>query len=292
MRRTQRMVALTTALAAVTAPLLAIASPAAAQPAKTTATQSVQNLPLDWLTLDALTGTQLTQRVKQLLGKGYVPEALSVSNAANPQYTSVWIKDTTRKVNVLQGLSGTNLQKTISDQVKAGFQPAMITGTGVGAEAVFAAVFEKTTAQVKSQLSMTAEAFAKVNAEFSAAGYAISSLDVYGTVERPLYAAVWVAGAASGSVQVTLGQTVQQRGQELLAKAKQGLRPVVMAVEPGKLYATVWSKGSATGLKEHLNLSRLTYTLQATKMKALGYQPTILDTEGGVFASIWAKASS
>ncbi|WP_327586736.1 hypothetical protein OHA25_06820 [Nonomuraea sp. NBC_00507] len=292
MRRTQRMVALTTALAAVTAPLLAIASPAAAEPAKTTASQSVQNLPLDLISLDALTGTQLTQRVKQLLGKGYVPEALSVSNAANPQYTSVWIKDTTRKVNVLQGLSATNLQKTISDQVKAGLQPAMITGTGVGAEAVFAAVFEKTTAQVKSQLSLTAEAFAKVSAEMSASGYAISSLDVYGTAERPLYAAVWVAGAATGSVQVTLGQTVEQRGQELLAKAKQGLQPVAMAVEPGKLYTTVWSKGNATGLKEYLNLSRLTYKLQATKMEVLGYVPTSLDTEGGVFASIWAKASS
>jgi hypothetical protein len=286
------MVALTTALAAVTAPLLAIASPAAAEPAKTTAAQSVQNLPLDFLSLDALTGTQLAQRVKQLLGKGYVPEALSVTNAANPQYTSVWIKDTTRKVNVLQGLSATNLQKTVSDQVKAGFQPAMITGTGVGAEAVFAAVFEKTTAQAKSQLNLTKEAFAKVNAELSASGYAIASLDVYGTVERPLYAAVWVAGAATGSVQVTLGQTVEQRGQELLAKAKQGLQPVAMAVEPGKLYATVWGKASETGLKEYLSLSRLTYTLQATKMKALGYQPTILDTEGGVFASVWAKAKS
>ncbi|TMR25646.1 hypothetical protein ETD86_00525 [Nonomuraea turkmeniaca] len=289
MRRTQRMVALTTVLAAATAPLLAIASPAAAAPAKAT-TQTAQNLPLDWLTLDALSGSQLLQRVKGLLSKGYVPSALSVSNAANPQYTSVWIKDTTRKVNVLQGLSTTNLQKTISDQLKAGFQPAMITGTGTGANAVFGAVFEKTTEQVKSQLGLTKETFAKVNAEFAAAGYSVASLDVYGTVERPLYAAVWVAGAATGTVQVTLGQTVEQRGQELLAKAKQGLRPVLMAVEPGKLYTTVWSKGSATGLKEYLNLSRLTYTLKATQMKALGYKPTILDTEGGVFAAIWSKS--
>ena len=53
--------------------------------------------------------------------------------------------------------------------------------------------------------------------------------------EGPLYAAVWVAGGATGVVQVTLGQTVQERGQELLARTKQGLRPVLMAVEPGKL---------------------------------------------------------
>jgi hypothetical protein len=289
MRSTKRAVALTTALAAATAPLLALASPALAeQPAKTT--QTVQNLPLDWLSLDALSGTQLVQRVKQLLGKGYVPSALSVSNAANPQYTSLWVKDATRKVNVLQGLSATDLPKRIQEQAKAGFQPSLISGTGSGQDAVFAAVFEKTTEQIKSQLAMTKETFAKVNAEFTAAGYGIASLDVYGTVERPLYAAVWVAGAATGTVQVTLGQTVEERGKEFLEKAKQGLRPVLMAVEPGKLYTTVWSKGSSTGLKEYLNLSKLTYTVKSTQLKTLGYKPTILSTEDNVIASIWSKS--
>jgi hypothetical protein len=289
MRSTKRAVALTTALAAATAPLLALASPALAeQPAKTT--QTVQNLPLDWLSLDALSGTQLVQRVKQLLGKGYVPSALSVSNAANPQYTSLWVKDATRKVNVLQGLSATDLSKRIQEQAKAGFQPSLISGTGSGPDAVFAAVFEKTTEQIKSQLAMTKETFAKVNAEFTAAGYGIASLDVYGTVERPLYAAVWVAGAATGTVQVTLGQTVEERGKEFLEKAKQGLRPVLMAVEPGKLYTTVWSKGSSTGLKEYLNLSKLTYTVKSTQLKTLGYKPTILSTEDNVIASIWSKS--
>ncbi|MEV4171803.1 hypothetical protein [Nonomuraea sp. NPDC049709] len=289
MRRSQRMVALTTALAAATAPLLAIASPAVAEPAKTTAIHTTnQNLPLDWLSLDALSGTQLLQKVKQLLGKGYVPAALSVTNAANPQYSSVWVKDTTRKVNVLQGLSATNLQKTVAEQLKAGFRPAMITGTGTGANAVFAVVFEQVKGLAKSELSLTKETFTKVNAELTAAGYSLASLDVYGTVEKPLYAAVWIVGAATGTVQVTLGQTVEQRGQELLAKAKQGLHPVLMAVEPGKLYTTVWSKTGTAG-KEYLSLSRLGYAAKATQMKVLGYRPAILDTEGGVFAAIWRK---
>ncbi|TMR96616.1 hypothetical protein [Nonomuraea basaltis] len=288
MKSTQRIAAFTTAMAVATAPLLALASPASAEPAKTA--QTAQSLPLDWVSLEALSGTQLLQRVKQLLGKGYVPEALSVTNAANPQYTSVWIKDTTRKVSVLQGLSATDLPKTITEQAKAGFQPAMITGTGTGADAVFAAVFEKTTQQIQSKLDLTKETFVKVNAQLTAAGYSVASLDVYGTVEKPLYAAVWVAGAATGTVQVTMGQTVEERGKELLARAKQGLRPVVMAVEPGKLYTTVWSKGSSTGLKEYLNLSKVTYTLKSVQMKALGYRPEILDTEGGLIAAIWTKS--
>ncbi|MGN9837517.1 hypothetical protein ACTMTI_05275 [Nonomuraea sp. H19] len=290
MRSKKRIVALATALAAATAPLLAIASPAVAEPTKTTTTQTAQNLPLDWLSLDALSGTQLLQRAKQLLGKGYVPSALSVTNAANPQYTTVWIKDATSKVNILQGLTGTDLTKRITEQLKAGYQPKLISGTGTGANAVFAAVFEKTTNQVKSQLSMTKETFVKVNAELTAAGLSLASLDVYGTVERPLYAAVWVAGAAGGAVQVTLGQTLEQRGQELVAKTKQGLRPVLMSIEPGKLYTTVWSKGSATGVKEYLDLSKVTYTLQATKLKALGYLPQCLDIEGGTIAAIWSKS--
>jgi hypothetical protein len=255
-----------------------------------TTTQAVQTQALDWLSLDALSGTALLQRVKDLLGKGYVPSALNVTNAANPQYTSLWIKDTTRKVNVLQGLSATDLPARIQEQVKAGFQPKLITGTGTGASAVFGVVFEKTTQLAKSQLSMSKETFAKVNAEFTAAGYSIASLDVYGTVEKPLYAAVWVAGAAAGTLQVTLGQTVEQRGAELLAKTKQGLRPVLMAVGPGKLYTTVWSKGSTTGLKEYLSLSKLTYTVKSAQLKALGYRPQILSAEDGVIASIWSKS--
>ncbi|MEV0386434.1 hypothetical protein [Nonomuraea sp. NPDC050643] len=283
----KRAAALTAAVATATVPLLALASPAMAQqPAKTAA---VQTQVLDWLSLDALSGTALAQRVKELLGKGYVPSALNVTNATNPQYTSLWVKDTVGKVNVLQGLSATDLPKQIDQQVKSGFQPKLITGTGTGPSAVFAAVFEKTTQLAKSQLSMSKETFAKVNAEFTAAGYSIASLDVYGTVEKPLYAAVWVAGAATGAVQVTLGQTVEERGKELLAKTKQGLQPVLMAVEPGKLYTTVWSKGSATGLKEYLNLSKLTYTLKSAEMKALGYSPKILSAEDGVIASVWSK---
>jgi hypothetical protein len=289
MRNAKRVAALTAAVATATAPLLALASPAMAeQSAKHT--QTVQNLPLEWLSLDALSGTKLLQRGKDLLSKGYVPTALNVTNAASPQYTSLWTKDATRKVNVLQGLSATDLPKRIKEQLAAGYQPKLISGTGSGSGAVFGAVFEKTTQLAKSQLSMSKETFAKVNAEFSAAGYSIASLDVYGTVERPLYAAVWVAGGATGAVQVTLGQTVQERGQELLAKTKQGLRPVLMAVEPGKLYTTVWSKGSATGLKEYLSLSKVTYTVKSAQLKTLGYRPQILSAEDGVIASIWSKS--
>ncbi|MEV4581751.1 hypothetical protein AB0K16_51810 [Nonomuraea jabiensis] len=287
--RTPRTVAITAAVAATVAPLLAIATPASAQQSTET-TKSVQSLPvLDWLSLDSLNPTEQLKKVKQLLGTGYVPEALSVTNAANPQYTSVWIKDATRKVSVLQGLSATDLPTRIAEQAKSGFVPTMISGTGSGPGAIFAAVFEKTTEKVQSKLNMTKDVFASVNAQLSAAGFSVASLDVYGTVEKPLYAAVWVAGAATGTVQVTTGQTVEQRGKELLAKTKQGLRPVLMAVEPGKLYTTVWSKGSATGLKEYLNLSKLTYTLKATELKALGYRPEVLDTEGSTIAAIWSK---
>ncbi|WP_433436100.1 hypothetical protein [Nonomuraea sp. CA-141351] len=269
--------------------MLALASPAIAEQTTTTTTQTVQNGPLDWLALPALGATDWLQRVKGLLSTGYVPEVLSVTNAANPQYTSVWVKDTTRKVNVLQGLSATNLQQRIADQLKLGYQPALISGAGSGAGAVFAVVFEKTTEKIQSKLGLTKDAFVTLNTKLAAAGYTLGSLDVYGTVEKPLYAAVWVVGGVAGTVQVTTGQTVEQRGQELLAKAKQGLHPVLMSIEPGKLFTTVWSKGSATGLKEYLNLSRVTYTLKSTEMKALGYKPEVLDTDGDLIAGIWSK---
>ncbi|MFC7586573.1 hypothetical protein ACFQYP_24655 [Nonomuraea antimicrobica] len=229
------------------------------------------------------------QRVKDLLGKGYVPTALNVTNAANPQYTSLWVKDATSKVNVLQGLTATTLPQRIQEQVKAGFQPKLISGTGIGSNAVFAAVFEKTTQLAKSQLAMSKETFTKVNSELRRRlQHLLAGRVRHG--REPLYAAVWAAGGTTGALQVTLGQTVEQRGQELLAKAKQGLRPVLMAVEPGKLYTTVWSKGSTTGLKEYLSLSKLTYTVKSVELKSLGYTPQILSTEDGVIASVWSKS--
>lgn len=285
MRSTSKIAALATALAVAATPLLTVASPANAEQSA----KSVQSLPLEWLSLQGLNATAQLQRVKQLLKAGFVPSALSVTNAANPQYASVWVKDATRNVTVLQGLSAIDLSKRITEQLKAGFQPTLISGTGSGPSAIFAAVFEKTTDKVQSKIDMTKDTFTTVNAQLTTAGLSIASLDVYGTVEKPLYAAVWVAGGATGAVKVSIGQTVEERGKELLAQAKQGLRPVLMAIEPGKLYTTVWSKGSSTGLKEHLKLSRLTYTLKNTELKALGYRPTILDTDGDLFAAIWSK---
>ncbi|GAA1630982.1 hypothetical protein GCM10009733_029770 [Nonomuraea maheshkhaliensis] len=288
MRNAKKVAVLTAAVATATAPLLALATPAmAAQPAATATT--VQAQPLEWLSLDALTGSKLVQRVKDLLGKGYVPTSLNVTNAANPLYTTLWTKDPGRKINVLQGIKGTELTKRIQEQLAAGYQPKLLSGTGTGAGAVFAGVFEKTTQLVKSQVSLTKETFTKVNQELAAAGYSLASLDVYGTVERPLYAAVWIAGAATGTLQVTLGQTVTERGKELLTKTRQGLRPVLMAVEPGNLYTTVWGKGSVSGIKEYLNLSKTTYTIKSAQMKLLGYSPQILSAEDGVIASIWTK---
>ncbi|NJP96790.1 hypothetical protein HCN51_46450, partial [Nonomuraea sp. FMUSA5-5] len=279
--------ALTAAVALAAAPLLGVATPASA--AGTQAVQTQAQV-LDWLSLDALSGSKLVQRVKELLGKGYVPQALNVTDAANPQYTSLWVKDTTRKVSVLQGLSASELPRRIAEQAELGFRPKLVTATGTGASAVFAAVFEKTTQLVRSELALTKETLLKVNAELGAVGYSLASLDVYGTAEKPLYAAVWVAGAATGTLQVTLGQTVEQRGQELLAKAKQGLRPVLMAVGPGKTYSTVWGKGAATGVKEFLSLSKVTYPLKAAQLKTMGYRPQILSAEDGVIASVWSKS--
>ncbi|MEV1247992.1 hypothetical protein ACIBO2_56315 [Nonomuraea sp. NPDC050022] len=288
MRNTPRIVAVTTVLAAATAPLLALSSPAMAeQPAKTV--QSAQSLPLSWLSLQGLTESAHLQRIKQLLGTGYVPSALSVTNAANPEYTSVWVKDATRKVNVLQDLSVTDLPKRITEQQQLGFQPTMITGTGAGTGAIFAAVFEKTTRKLQSKTNLTKEALATVNTQLGAAGYQISSLDVYGTAEKPLYTAVWAAGAVTGTLQVTTGQTVEQRGRELLARAKQGLSPVAMAIEPGKLYTTVWGKANSTGLKEYLQLSSVTYKLKSLEMKGLGYHPIVTNVEDNVYAGIWSK---
>ncbi|TDC11472.1 hypothetical protein E1267_00590 [Nonomuraea longispora] len=288
MRSARRIIAISTALAAATAPLLAVASPAAAAQPATTVQQA---LPLDdVLPIQGLNPLQQLKRVKQLLKSGYVPQALSVTNAANPQYASVWVKDTTRKVNVLQGLSALDLQKRITEQLRLGFVPSIISGTGSGPGAIFAAVFEKkASGKAEAKVDLTKDAFQKLNTQLSGSGLSLASVDVYGTVEKPLYAAVWVAGAATGAVKVSLGQTVEQRGKELLAMAKQGLRPVLMAIEPGQLYTTVWSKGSTTGLKEHLNLNRVTYTVQNTKMKALGYTPVVLDTAGNTFAAIWSK---
>ncbi|MCF6470239.1 hypothetical protein FAF44_17810 [Nonomuraea sp. MG754425] len=288
MRSTKRATVLAASVALAAAPLLGVASPAVAAPA---ATQSVQTQTqvLDWLSLDALSGSKLLTKVKELLGRGYVPTALNVTNAANPQYTSLWVKDTARKVNVLQGLSATDLPQRIAEQVKLGYQPKLITGTGTGPGAVFGVVLERTTQLVKSELALTKETLVKVNAELGAAGFSLASLDVYGTVEKPLYAAVWVAGAAAGTLQVTLGQTVEQRGAELLTKARQGLRPVLMAVGPGKLYTTAWGKGNTTGIKEYLSLSKVTYTLKSAQLKTLGYRPQILSAEDGVIASVWSK---
>ena len=105
MRNAKRVAALTAAVATATAPLLALASPAIAeQSAKPTQPSRTCRWSGSRSTRSAGPSCCSAARPAE---QGLVPTALNVTNAASPQYTSLWTKDATRKVNVLQGLSAT-----------------------------------------------------------------------------------------------------------------------------------------------------------------------------------------
>ncbi|MEV0970898.1 hypothetical protein [Microtetraspora glauca] len=170
-----------------------------------------------------------------------------------------------------------------------GYQPTMVTATGSGSAATFAAIFQKKSGKFVARHGMRANELDTINFELrNNKGYMLSSLNVYGTPSDPRYAAVWVPNPSGISWNYNLSISASGYQSVFDNAVKAGYRPSVIGVGPdGKTYSVVWVKDGIRPWYAFHGMSAAQYQARFDEMTAKGLYPASIDMENGVYAAVF-----
>ncbi|MGJ7030551.1 serine hydrolase [Niabella hirudinis] len=137
---------------------------------------------------------QHQQHFNHLSKQGYRMIALSVyGGAGDPRYAAVWVKRPGPEYVATHGISAAQYQSFFDTWSGKGFVPALITATGSGSNAVFAAVFEKHNYPAWVARHHIDEAtFNNENKQARKNNLRLKSVTVYGSGSGRRYAGVWI----------------------------------------------------------------------------------------------------
>jgi hypothetical protein len=267
--------------AALPAALTAPASAAVSAPASATAAPAA-------VAYHNYSSSASAAKARSLMKQGYRPISFSVSNAANPRYAGVWVKDPGSQFAIYQDMSASGYQRRFNALRAKGFGPAVVSATGPARHPVFAAIWEKKSGKWMARHGLTPDEFRRLNRSADRDGYILTSVDAYGTPGDLRYAAVWSADSAGLSWTCTYGKTSSQNKREFDARLARGYRPTDIAVEPGGTYTTVWVKDH-TPFYAYQGMSASGYQNRFDKLNAKGYFPVQVDAEDGAYSGVWEK---
>ncbi|WP_067143090.1 hypothetical protein [Microtetraspora malaysiensis] len=265
----------TLAVAAVT--LAVAATPAAAHAQAPTAPVAYHGL----------TSAQQTQKFQELSGKGYTPVSLSISSG--PSYAGVWVKSSGPAWAMFQDMSAQGYQQRFNEYSAKGYQPTVVTATGSGDAARFAAVFVKKSSDFLARHNMTMDQLTSANLEAKAKGLMLTSIDVYGTAAAPTYAAIWTPNRSGVKWHVNYSLSTADDSEAFKLRVANGYRPAYVAVAPGGTFTTVWRQDKAGSWFEYTGMSSSGYQSRFNELMAKGYYPAQVNSEDGKYAAIWTN---
>ncbi|MCC5579670.1 hypothetical protein IMZ11_28980 [Microtetraspora sp. AC03309] len=234
-----------------------------------------------------ITSAQQVQKFHELSGKGYVPVSLSISSG--PSYAGVWVKSSGAAWAMYQDMSSQGYQKRFDEYTAKGYQPTVVTATGSGDAARFAAVFVKKSGSFMAQHNMTTDQLITANLKAQAKGLMMTSIDVYGTDGAPTYAAIWTPNASGVKWHLTYDLSSADHENAFKIRVSNGYRPAYVAVDPGGTFTTIWRNDKSGSWYEYTGMSSSGYQSRFDKLKTEGYFPVQVNSEDGKYAAIWTK---
>ncbi|WP_433498066.1 hypothetical protein ACQP1K_24640 [Sphaerimonospora sp. CA-214678] len=172
--------------------------------------------------------------------------------------------------------------------MRPSYQPTVVSATGSGSGAEFAAIFEKRPGRFFARHDINTAGLRAANSQARRDGYIPVSVNVYGTPSAPRYVAVWADNPSRVAWNVTISVPAAEYQKVFDAQVKLGFRPSAIAVGPdGRSYTTVWRKDKiGAGYAVH-GLTAAQYQARFDEMTAKGLYPTWIDMENGVYAAIF-----
>ena len=241
------------------------------------------------------------QHVTDLSKAGYSMISLSVyGDPGNAQYAAVWVNRPMPQWSAIHGVSGNDYQAWFNTNVKNGFGASLVSATGSGGSAIFAAVMTKGVgAGWSAHHGLNATQFKAVNDSAMNSGLRPHSVTIYGDAGSRLYAGVWWPntdwvkwmvnqGDPVGSYQHTFDLCTQLPGYTLNA-----WRPAYVAVSEDQTYCSVYSDDVVDSWYARHGLTAAQYQTEFDNQKKAGRYPICVQGGGSGantrYAAVFAK---
>lgn len=151
-------------------------------------------MPVPFVAYHGVTGAQHQTNFNTYSQSGFRMISLSVyGSSSSPRYAAVWTKESGPAYAATHGINGQQYQAFFNTWTAKGYTPKILSATGSGSSAVFAAVFEKVSYPgMIAKHGLTKAQFDKQNEDAKPANLILHTFAAYGSSSDRRYAGVWV----------------------------------------------------------------------------------------------------
>jgi CubicO group peptidase (beta-lactamase class C family) len=254
-----------------------------------------------------VTGAEHQAKFNTLSSQGYRIISLSVyGDPASALYAAVWVQRSGPAWSAVHGVDAAGYQSAFNNWTAKGYVPVIVSATGPGSSAVFAAVFQQGIAGpwvarhgMPSGPVTSAGTFQNLNASALSQKLILRSMTIYGSGSNLYYAAVWHSNPGfvkwhvhpadtAASYQTTFNAETQLPGYQLA-----GYRPAYVTLSGDQTYCSVFTDDVVGAWVARHGMTAADYQAEFNQQTAAGFYP--INVQGGGsgnntrYAAIFAK---
>ncbi len=205
---------------------------------------------------------------------------------SSPRYNAVWVKRPGTAYLAFHGVRDADYQRRFDQAVASGHAPVLVSATGSGASAVFAALFEQgIPGPWLARHGLNRAAFESANTTAIQGGMALRSMAVYGSGGDPRYAGVWHSRPAGVVTHLrALNDTASYQAVFDAETSLPFFRPRFVSVAEDRHLAAVFSNDIVGRWAARHGLTAGQYQREFDRNLADGFSP-ICVSAGGIGAS-------
>jgi CubicO group peptidase (beta-lactamase class C family) len=195
-----------------------------------------------------VSAAQHQANVTRLSAEGYGMISLSVyGDPGNALYAAVWVNRPMPRWEAIHGVNAAGYQNWFNTWAAQGYASALVSATGSGNDAIFAAVMiQGVTGAWTARHNLSAADFAAQNTAARSANMIPVCVSIYGEPGSPAYAGIWRANPGFTKWLVNPAdpapsyQTTFNTDTQLPGYALGGWRPAYVAVSSDQTYCSVY----------------------------------------------------
>lgn len=234
-----------------------------------------------WVARHAMTPTQYQSEFDNLNEKGYRLTSLSgYTKDGQVLYAAIWNKIPGSAWGARHGLSSADYQSAFTDMTNKGYRLISISGYGVGNQARFAAIWDKSAGGAwTAKHNMTASQYQHAFDDYSKQGYRLQFISGYVVSGHEFFAAIWEK-TSGGAMVAKHNLTAAQYQQAFNDYASQGyVLKLVSGYEKNgtDLFAAIWEKTNSPMWSSRHGINRMNYQHAFDNMYYQGYVPVYLN---------------